>query len=65
MQPGDIVLADCDGVVFLPRERAAEILDRSIGYQSQASADNKAAVPYYERRQSEEKARALQDVEWL
>jgi 4-hydroxy-4-methyl-2-oxoglutarate aldolase len=65
VQPGDIVLADCDGVVFLPRERAAAILNLSIGYQAQASAENKAAVPYYQRRQSEEKARALQDIEWL
>jgi 4-hydroxy-4-methyl-2-oxoglutarate aldolase len=65
VHPGDIVLADCDGVVFLPRERAEAILERSIGYQSQAAADGKAAVPYFVRRQSDEKARALPDTEWL
>jgi hypothetical protein len=36
-----------------------------VGYQSQASADNAAAVPYYERRRSEEKIRAIPDIEWL
>jgi 4-hydroxy-4-methyl-2-oxoglutarate aldolase len=65
VHPGDIVLGDCDGVVVLPAAQAASILERSVGYQSQASADNAAAVPYYERRRSEEKIRAIPDIEWL
>lgn len=65
VRPGDIVFGDCDGVVVLPLERAAEIIAASGGYQAQASADNAAAVPYYYRRRSEAKARALEDVEWL
>ncbi len=65
VHPGDIVLADCDGVVFLPQSLASAILDRSIGYQSQAAASNQATVAYYERRRSDEKARALDDTEWL
>jgi len=65
VRPGDIVLGDCDGVVVLPLEQAARILERSQGYQSQASADNAAKVPYYERRRSEEKLRAIPDIEWL
>jgi regulator of RNase E activity RraA len=64
VRPGDIILADCDGVVVLPRSVAASILDRSQGYQSQAASDNAAAVPYFERRGSEAKARALVDTEW-
>jgi 4-hydroxy-4-methyl-2-oxoglutarate aldolase len=65
VRPGDIVLGDCDGVVVLPVAQAAWILERSQGYQAQASADNAAAVPYYQRRRSEEKLRALPDIEWL
>lgn len=65
VRPGDIVLGDCDGVVVLPVEQAERILGRSQGYQSQAAADNAAAVPYYERRGSEAKLRALADIEWF
>jgi 4-hydroxy-4-methyl-2-oxoglutarate aldolase len=65
VHPGDIVLADCDGVVFLPKAEAAAILDRSLGYQAQAAASTGAAVPYFERRGSEAKVRAMPDVKWL
>ena len=64
VRPGDIVLGDCDGVVVLPAELAGTILDRSQGYQTQAAADNAAAVPYYERRRTEAKLRAMPDIEW-
>ena len=65
VRPGDIVLADCDGVVFVPPDRAEAILSRSAGYQSRAVAERTAGTPYFERRHSEEKLRALTDVEWL
>lgn len=65
VRPGDIVLGDCDGVVVLPAEQASGILERSQGYQSQASAPEAAATPYYERRRSEAKIRAIPDIEWL
>jgi regulator of RNase E activity RraA len=65
VRPGDIVLGDCDGVVVLPVELAAEVVAASSGYQAQASAQNAAAVPYYVRRGSEAKARQLKDIEWL
>ena len=64
VQPGDIILGDCDGVVVLPREQADAILRRSEGYANQASNDNRADVPYWERRQSDEKMRALADIDW-
>lgn len=64
VNPGDIILGDCDGVVVLPREHADAILRRSEGYASQASSDNRADLPYWERRLSEEKMRALPDIEW-
>lgn len=65
VRPGDIVLGDCDGVVVLPVDQAGAILERSLGYQAQASAPEAAAAPYYERRHSEAKLRALTDIEWL
>ena len=65
VHPGDIILADCDGVVVLPPALAAQILDRSLGYQGQAAAENQKAVAYFERRKSEQKLREMQDIEWL
>jgi 4-hydroxy-4-methyl-2-oxoglutarate aldolase len=65
VHPGDIVLADCDGVVFLPRDRALEILEKSAGYQSQAAAERDSAATYYERRGSEAKLRARTDVDFI
>jgi 4-hydroxy-4-methyl-2-oxoglutarate aldolase len=65
VHPGDVVLGDSDGVVVLPLGQADAILRRSEGYQLQAGTDNRADVAYWERRQSEEKLRALPDIEWL
>ncbi len=64
VHPGDIVLADCDGVVFLPQAAAEAILRKSENYASGAARDNQAGLPYWQRRESEEKLRALADVEW-
>ena len=67
VHPGDIVLADCDGVVVLPPHDVERILGLSEGYQNSARVANEPAanVRYYERRKSEEKLRALGEVEWL
>ena len=62
--PGDIILGDCDGVVVLPREQADSILRSSEGYSTLAAGDAQADRPYWERRRSEEKMRALPDVQW-
>jgi 4-hydroxy-4-methyl-2-oxoglutarate aldolase len=64
VHPGDIVLADCDGVVFVPPDRAEEILACSASYAQSAQRDNQADIPYWQRRESEEKLRARQDIEW-
>jgi 4-hydroxy-4-methyl-2-oxoglutarate aldolase len=64
VNPGDIVLADCDGVVILPVDQADAILKKSEGYASGAQQDNRADVPYWERRRAEEKLRALPDIDW-
>jgi 4-hydroxy-4-methyl-2-oxoglutarate aldolase len=62
--PGDIILGDSDGVVVLPADQADAILRRSEGYGAQASQDNAADIPYWQRRRSEEKMRALPDIDW-
>lgn len=63
--PGDIVLGDCDGVVVVPVRRALEIVERSAGYQVRAAADAAQQVPYWERRESERKLRAIPGVEFV
>jgi len=64
VNPGDIVLADCDGVVFLPQDQADAILRRSEAYARSAATDNQADIPYWQRRETEEKLRALPDIDW-
>lgn len=64
VNPGDIVLADCDGVVFLPQDQAEAILGRSESYAGGAAADNQADIPYWQRRDTEQKLRALPDIDW-
>jgi regulator of RNase E activity RraA len=64
VHPGDIVLADCDGVVFIRPQEAEAILAKSAGYSASAAAATEADMPYWQRRQSEEKLRALPDIDW-
>jgi regulator of RNase E activity RraA len=63
--PGDIIFGDLEGVVVLPRAEVERIVAASGGYQGRAAAEAAAGQPYYERRRSEEKLRALPDVEFL
>ncbi len=65
VRPGDIVLADADGVIFIPPEQAEEILAPSEGFQARAPADRAAGKSYYELRGSEAKLRALGNLEWF
>jgi len=63
--PGDIIFGDLEGVVVLPRAEIERIVAASGGYQGRAAAEAAAGQPYFERRRSEEKLRALPDVEFL
>ena len=48
VRPGDVVMADEGGVVVIPRERAAEVLDaaqRLAGRESAIEAEVRAGVP--------------------
>jgi regulator of RNase E activity RraA len=62
--PGDIVLADSDGVVVLRPEMAARIVDKAKAHDSRSRSAADAGVPYYEQKGSEAKLRALKDIEW-
>lgn len=65
VNPGDIILADADGVVVLPLDEAEEILKGSTGYGQSRPADASGRpLTYWEMRQSEEKLRALPGIEW-
>ncbi len=62
--PGDIILADSDGVVVLPPERAEKIVAAAEEHDDRSRSDNNQNVPYYERKKSEDKVRSFPDVEW-
>lgn len=62
--PGDIVLADSDGVVVLRPDMADRIIAEAEAHDDRARSDNDQSIPYYERKKSEEKVRAFPDVEW-
>ncbi len=61
--PGDIVLADSDGVVVLRPDVAKAIVDKARSHDAKSRQANDAGVPYYEQRGSEAKLRAL-DVDF-
>ena len=62
--PGDIILADSDGVVVLRPERAAKIITAAEEHDDRSRSDNDQNIPYYERKKSEEKVRGFPDVAW-
>lgn len=65
VNPGDIVLADADGVVFLPPRMAQKIIDACEAHDVQARQDSADGVPFHKRKSSEDTLRALPDIEWL
>ena len=64
VNPGDIILADSDGVVVLKPEMAEKIIAAAEAHDDRARSDNDQSIPYYERKKSEEKVRAFPDVTW-
>jgi 4-hydroxy-4-methyl-2-oxoglutarate aldolase len=62
--PGDIILADSDGVVVLKPDMAAKIIAAAEAHDDRARSNNDQSIPYYERQKSEEKLRAFPDVKW-
>lgn len=64
VNPGDIILADADGVVVLKPEKAAQMIAAAEAHDQQNRSDKVEGVPYYERKKSEEKLREFPDVTW-
>lgn len=62
--PGDIILADSDGVVVLRPDEAQRIIAASEDHDDRSRKANDQNVPYYERQKSEEKLRQFPDVVW-
>ncbi len=63
VRPGDIVLADEAGVVVLPAERAAALLDKAGQGRSKPFPPASRKVPYGERG-FEEKLRSFDGIDW-
>lgn len=64
VHPGDIVLGDEDGIVILPLDRAAEIVEKAGEGRLKPFPPPSRNVPYHERVKVEEKMRELADIEW-
>jgi 4-hydroxy-4-methyl-2-oxoglutarate aldolase len=73
VNPGDLILGDEDGVVVIPREMAAEVVERTAGGRNDGTVRPKDGVfpdrepmegRYYERRGVEEKLKMRKDVIW-
>lgn len=64
VNPGDIVLADADGVVFVPPQFAEKIISGCEQHDAEARSDNKNDISFFQRKNSEEKLRAFPDIEW-
>ena len=62
--PGDIILADSDGVVVLRPDSAEKIITAAEAHDIRSRSDNDQNIPYYERKKSEEKLRSFPDVTW-
>lgn len=63
VKPGDIIIADEDGVVSLPLERAKALLDKAGQGRSKPFPPESRKVPFNSRGH-EDKLRKLPDIEW-
>lgn len=63
VKPGDIIIADEDGVVSLPRERAKALLDKAGQGRSKPFPPESRKVPFNSRGH-EDKLRKLPNIEW-
>ena len=64
VNPGDIILADSDGVIALKPAMAEKIIAAAEAHDERSRSANSKKVPYYEQKQSEEKLRKFPDVKW-
>ena len=64
VNPGDLILGDADGVVVVPPEDAIRLSEKARAHDEQARDDAVTEMPYWERRQAEEKMRAFSSVRW-
>lgn len=62
--PGDIILGDSDGVVVLRPDEAKRIVAESEAHDDRSRSDKDKDIPYYVRKNSEEKLRAMDRIEW-
>ncbi len=73
VNPGDLIVGDEDGVVVIPRERIAEVVEKTAGGRPDGTVRPSDGVfpprqpmegRYYERRGTEKKLKARDDVVW-
>jgi 4-hydroxy-4-methyl-2-oxoglutarate aldolase len=64
VNPGDLVLADEDGVVVIPQGRAEEIVARAEAAGKKSEGGRASGTSYHARSGAEEKLRAIPGVVW-
>lgn len=64
VRPGDLILADEDGIVALPIEIAATVLDKAGQGRAQAYPPASRDAKPYATRGFEEKLKAIPGIEW-
>ncbi|MCB2108993.1 MAG: RraA family protein [Rhodobacteraceae bacterium] len=62
--PGDIILADSDGVVVLKPDVAETIVRNVEAHDQRAQNPERRTKPYWEIRGAEERLRAMKSVTW-
>ncbi|MBL8643895.1 MAG: RraA family protein [Rhodospirillaceae bacterium] len=64
VNPGDIILADSDGVVVLRPEMAEAMIRNAEAHDKNAQDPEAAKKPYWERREVEARLKAMGNVTW-
>lgn len=64
VNPGDIILGDADGIVVVPPAMVEQVVAECTAHDTQARSDAREDIPFYERKDSEAKMRALTGVDW-